>query len=56
MLKHEIAGAKIHMAMRKVPESFIPKIIGFLLRQYNRHGLADLVEVGWDWKPKGENQ
>jgi hypothetical protein len=52
MTKAEIYGSKVYMALRKLPEAYIPFIIGYLLRQYERYGLAELVENGWDWKPK----
>lgn len=52
MTKVQIAGDKIVMALRKVPPQFIPYIIGHMLRRYERYGLADLVEMAWDWKPK----
>lgn len=50
MTKAEIYGSKVYMALRKLPEALIPLIIGYLLRQYNRYGLAELVEQGWNWK------
>ena len=50
MTKEEICGSKVHMALRKIPEHMIPGIIGYLLRQYGRYGLAELVEKGWNWK------
>lgn len=52
MTKAELYGSKVYMALRKLPETLIPGIIGYLLRQYNRYGLAELVEQGWNWKPK----
>lgn len=52
MTKAELYGSKVYMALRRLPEALIPGIIGYLLRQYNRHGLAELVEQGWNWVPK----
>jgi len=54
MTKAEIVGNKIFIALRKIDERLMPYIIGYLLRQYKRYGLADLVEMGWNWKPGGE--
>ena len=53
MTKAEIAGDKIHMALRKIPIELIPFIIGHLLRKYERYGLADIVEYAWNWKSDG---
>ena len=50
MEKHEIFGSKINMLMRKLPEKMIPLIIGYILRQYGRYGLAAIVERAWYWK------
>lgn len=53
MTNAEIAASKLHMALRKVPEKFIPFIIGALLRKYERYGLADIIETCWEWKADG---
>jgi hypothetical protein len=54
MTKAEIAGSKIYMAMRKMPEAMVPLIIGHLLRMYKRYGLADIVEAAWNWRKQDE--
>lgn len=55
MEKQVLYGSKVYMALMKLPETLIPFVIGYILRQYNRHGLAELVEQGWDWrKEEGE--
>lgn len=55
MEKHELYGSKVYMALRKLPAYLIPKIIAYLLRQYNRYGLAELVEACWDANPEVED-
>jgi hypothetical protein len=54
-MRPEIVGEKVHAALKKFPERYIPLIIGYLLRQYGRNGLAELVEKGWNWKPELED-
>lgn len=54
MTKAEIIGEKIYVALMKIEKNApirIPKIIGYLLRKYERYGLADIVEMAWDWIP-----
>jgi hypothetical protein len=37
---------------RKLPGELIPLVIAYVLRQYGRYGLAEIVEKAWDWLPE----
>lgn len=52
------AALKVFEAINamKGSEELRPLIIADLLRRYERYGLADLVEAGWNWKPKEGKQ
>ncbi|MDD5287030.1 MAG: hypothetical protein PHD54_14350 [Desulfuromonadaceae bacterium] len=54
MSKTKIAAEKIKNWLKNAPEALMPYIIGELLRQYGRYGLADLVEAGWNWRGECE--
>lgn len=45
-------GSKLYLILKKLPETIVPAIIAALLRHYDKHGLAELVEQGWDWTPR----
>lgn len=56
MTNAEIAASKRHMALRKVSDKNVALIVGALLRRYKRYGLAEIVEMAWDWKPRESDE
>lgn len=53
----EKVAEKMVETINKLPDAaeLAPLVISNILVCYERYGLADLVEHGWNWKPKEDS-